>query len=622
MIKPENIYLTINGKRDCLEAFSDLSLTIQMESENICKISLENTGESLVNVDLIELKYKTASFFSRKAVSYSFFKEGLTAVGATGSRNHNDCDFALDPNYLKFTVSDPVNYSWEKKNAFCSEQVAIIQERESKENLLVGFTTAENYFCRIIMNMQNSADSFFTAVIETDGVLLEKKAKIELEKLMTISASDVEELLGFYAQETGRQMKAVQTRNIPTGWCSYYFYYGKETEDDILENARFLAQNKNAIPVEYIQIDDGWQKARGDWLNSKPEKYPHGMQWLANEIIKLGFKPGIWIAPYLIGEETDIFKERKEWLLKDKEGNFLTMGNNFILDVTHPDAFDWITNCFKTIKSWGYSYFKLDFMMTQTCYNAEYYDKSLSRVQAYRKGLQGIRDAVGNEAFVLGGTSLIFPNVGLVNSCRISTDVTPFWSLKGHTPESPAIFNVCRNIINRSYLNQNLWINDPDCLIVREEHKREKYKDIPSLTLEETQMLATAMIMSGGSLFLGDRLQELPEERLKIIKKVISLTDSQKAFPVDRMKREIPRIWFRQGKGSDKNPHLLAFFNWDDFTEEISVSFDELGLSLERDYKVTDVWEEAMLSYSVNDNFLSIKLKAHTCKLAGIYIKG
>jgi alpha-galactosidase len=259
--------------------------------------------------------------------------------------------------------------------------------------------------------------------------------------------------------------------------------------------------------------------------------------------------------------------------------------------------------------------------MTQTCFNAEYHDKSLSRVQAYRKGLQGIRDAVGDDAFLLGGTALIYPNIGLVNSCRISTDVTPYWGLAGHTPESPSIFNVCRNIINRTYQNQNFWINDPDCLIVREKHMREKYKDIPSLTLEETKMLAASMIMSGGSLFLGDRLQNLPEERLKIIQKVLDVSGSQNAFPIDRMKREIPKIWFRKSKGNDIAPHILALFNWDNFPEEISVSLDDLGLPGQKEYEISDFWDEQKIVSSNCNNTFSTKLKAHTCKLIIIHRK-
>ena len=623
MITPENIFITINSKRFAINQLPSLNLIVnKTQSSNadtdVFDLQLENNGSETLQIDNIELHFADNSFFSKKPDSYRFYKEGLTVVGASGARKYGDCDFELDPGFLRFTVSDPESYSWQEKNIFCGEQLGVLSNQQSGENMLFGFVTGKRFFCRIITHLDDSAGVNLRAVIDTESLQIDPESSIKLEKLMIASGNDVEKLLSDYIKETAIQMQAISSPEIPTGWCSFYFYYGQETENDILENARFFAEHKETIPIDYIQIDDGWQKSRGNWLETNPEKYPHGMEWLAKEIKKLGLKPGIWVAPFLISEQTEVYQNHQDWLLRNHNGELLLMGDSYFLDTSHPEALKWLTKCFKIMKSWGYTYFKLDFMMVEICQNAQYYDKSITRIQAYRQGLSTIRETLGDDVFILGGTALITPNVGLINGCRVTTDVTPFWSLKGCTPESPTIFNISRNMINRAYMHQHLWVNDPDCLIVREQHLREKYKDIPSLTLNEIHMLASAMIMSGGALFLGDRMQTLPKKRLEIIHKVFELMNGVAAFPVDRMEREIPRIWFRPGDGTGKKPHLLGVFNWDTSPAIIKVSIKQLQLERQEHCIIKDVWSETTDSNTLVNDCLETHLEAHSCKLLTI----
>lgn len=618
MIGPDSVFITSNGKRSNLDDVPDINLAIDKAalpggSAEILALRLKNRGSAPLAVTAVELVFNQNAFFRDKPDAYRFYKEGLTVVGVAGARGGGDCDFELDPGFLRFTVSNPPDYSCEKSNVFCAEQIGVATNTQTGENLLVGFVTAEKYFCRIVMHMAAGAGVGLSAIIDTDRVVLEPNTEINLETLMLSMGGEAENLLKIYCEETGVRMKARLAQPVPTGWCSYYYYYGQETEADILENARFLSQHRDTMPVEYIQIDDGWQKSRGNWLECNSNKFPHGMAWLAAEISKLGFKPGIWVAPFLVNQDTEIYRQHREWLLRDRAGELLAMGGEYFLDPSHPDARQWLADCFKTMQSWGYRYFKLDFVMVVTCYAAQYHDRNITRVQAYRQGMQAIRAAVGEDAFILGGTALLMPTVGLVDGCRISTDVTPFWCVAGHTPESPAIFNVCRNIINRGYMHQRFWNNDPDCLIVREQHNRKKYAHVPALTLAEVRMLATAMIMSGGALFLGDRMETLSAERLDIIKTVMKLKRRESAYPVDRMENECPQIWFRPGKGSIQDPHLLGLFNWRDKSDEIQVTAERLRLGQGR-YELEGVWtrEQAVLSFK--DPVIR-ELPPHICQL-------
>ena len=67
----------------------------------------------------------------------------------------------------------------------------------------------------------------------------------------------------------------------------------------VLENADFLRERQKELPLRVVQLDDGYQKAYGDWLEHS-DRFPHGVEWLAGEIAARGLVPGIWVAPFTL----------------------------------------------------------------------------------------------------------------------------------------------------------------------------------------------------------------------------------------------------------------------------------------------------------------------------------
>lgn len=618
MNRPTAIHVIAEGERRPESACPHLQLAMEpigdQDDASIFALKLTNQGPSPVPIGAVELTYRETPFLRGPATAFRFYKEGLTAVGVSGSLAATACDVELDPGFLPLTVSDPEHYSWEQPGQLTAEHMGLLSRHDTGEACLLGFVTAHRFCCRILLDARDEACVVLRAIIDTDDLLLAPGETWDLETLMAATGSNHEALLSAYAGELGAQMQARVPAAPVSGWCSYYYYYGQETEEAILENARFIATHRDRCPVDIVQIDDGWQRARGDWMTSHPEKFPHGMAWLAGEITKLGLRPGLWVAPLLVTPGTRVYQDHPEWLLHDRAGDLMTMGDNCFLDPTHPEASAWIGDLFRTFRGWGYDYFKLDFLFVATCHSACYHDQTKGRLEAYRQVLQVIRETVGPDAYVLGGTGLIAANVGLVDSCRVGTDVTPFWSRSDCTPESPAIVNVCRNIINRSYVHGQLWDNDPDCLIVREAHGRAKYAHIPSLTLQETHLLASAILLSGGSLFLGDRLDDLPPERLAIIRQVMALANGRSAIPIDRMECLVPRLWFRRGEGTKQKPHLMGLFNWEDKPAELSVPLERLGLDGTQHWQIHPIWSGQPF-VTMTTTALSTGLPGHACAL-------
>lgn len=86
----------------------------------------------------------------------------------------------------------------------------------------------------------------------------------------------------------------------PMGWNSYCSMNCDPTEKDILEIAKFMADNGYLeAGYEYINVDDGWlEKERNEKgrLVARKDKFPHGMGFLAGRLHHLGFKAGIYLG--------------------------------------------------------------------------------------------------------------------------------------------------------------------------------------------------------------------------------------------------------------------------------------------------------------------------------------
>ena len=112
-------------------------------------------------------------------------------------------------------------------------------------------------------------------------------------------------------------------KNPIKGWCSYYAF-GTEINETIILNQVHALQKNNLSAFEYILLDEGWNNAWGDWLTYDKKKFPSGLKQCAQKIKSLGFKPSIWIAPFLVSPHAAIVKSiliglcvRRVYLSKD-----------------------------------------------------------------------------------------------------------------------------------------------------------------------------------------------------------------------------------------------------------------------------------------------------------------
>ncbi|MFD6167406.1 glycoside hydrolase family 36 protein [Streptomyces coeruleorubidus] len=307
------------------------------------------------------------------------------------------------------------------------------------------------------------------------------------------TGDDIQSVLRDWASGLG----IAAPRPAPTVWCSWYEYFTEVTEDDIHENLR--AMDTLDLPVDVVQIDDGYQRALGDWLTLSGRF--RSRAGIADKIRSRGRRAGIWTAPFLVDPASDLAAEHPDWLVRDTAGGFAHAGRNWghdlrVLDTTHPDAAAYLTEVFTTLRAEGYDYFKTDFLYAGALDGVRHAD--VDPLTAYRSGVRLIRDAIGPDSCLLGCGAPMLPSIGLFDAMRVSPDTAPHRRPEADDYSQPGQDPAEFTGAGRQWQHGRLWINDPDCLMARP-------------AVETRDQWAAHVEATGGLMASSDRLLSLDE---------------------------------------------------------------------------------------------------------------
>ncbi|QQS39211.1 glycosyltransferase [Candidatus Woesebacteria bacterium] len=309
------------------------------------------------------------------------------------------------------------------------------------------------------------------------------------------------------------ETKTIKTGKKPiVGWSSWYAYWWKINEKKIIDQTKWFSQHSE-IPVEFIVIDDGWTRW-GDWENENIKRFPNGVGTVSKKIKKLGFKPGIWLAPFLVDPRSELAKKHPEYLVRYNnklvEGMKVTSFDRFIfpkyiLDIRKKEVRKHLVNSIrKLVINDGFELLKLDYLY------APFFIPGVGMHEAgyyLNKFLLNVKKMYPQVYTIASGCPFA-PALGVVDAMRICPDISiPFID---NIPLVSSIYHKRKlllskgNIKNRANMKKH-WNINTDSYVCRK-----------SLRVNNKILLQFAKEIKhmDSDILLGDDFTRLEKERI------------------------------------------------------------------------------------------------------------
>jgi alpha-galactosidase len=448
-------------------------------------------------------------------------------------------------------------------------------------------------------------------------------AGISSERLMFAIGSDYHAQLENY----GRAIRILHKPPISVvepiiGWWSWTAYYYGITQNTVLTNAAWLAQNLEPLGYRFCFVDEGYQFARGEYATPDRKTFPRGMSFVTHQAENQGLTFGLWVAPFQVSDRSWVYEHHKDWLVHNLEGEPIhigTVGGRFeqlyALDPTNPGAQDYLRSTYRTlVNEWGVRFIKMDFM-DNSAVEGVYYHPNTTALEALRIGLEVIRSTVGDDVILDKDGSFMLTPVGIVNTGRIGQDT-------GHTFGST--HDAATGVAARYYMNRNFYISDPDAFTVSMQVIGDRIwhgNKVP-LTLEEAEDSIALAAVSGGMFEIGDDLPALgaSPDRVALVKNS-DLLDMVRlghaSIPMDLMtyrpEDQQPSIFLLK---ENQRQQILTVFNWTEQTLRHRLLLNTLGLNAKSSYTATDVLRGGRLP--IEGGALVITLPPHSVRMLKI----
>ena len=304
-------------------------------------------------------------------------------------------------------------------------------------------------------------------------------------------------------------------KNTPKifGYTSWYNYYQDINEEILLRDLNALNRQFNLF-----QIDDGYETYVGDWLNVDKNKFPRGLKPIVDAAHEKGFDAGIWLAPFVAEEKSELFQTRKDLFKRDPYGEFVKCGSNwsgfYALDLENPDARAYIKQCLTHYAEMGFDFFKLDFLYAANLV----IDDGTSRSMAAESAYAFLRDCLGDKV-ILGCGATVFNCIDKFNYLRVGPDVSlifdDVWFMRRMHRERISTKVTLQNTVYRSFMSDRLFGNDPDVFLLRDDNIK--------LSQKQRRALLTLNALLGDVLMTSDNVGSYDEDKRKLLSDALEL---------------------------------------------------------------------------------------------------
>lgn len=498
--------------------------------------------------------------------------------------------------------------------------------RATGRALQVGFVTFQRADTNV-SHSYNPADGItaLRAWCDFAGWQLAPGASTPVETFIVAAGDDPYRQLEHWAELAAPRAGARRWEDAPIGWVGWAWvdpFTVERYEEVLLRNLQAVRRRLPGFGVNYVWLSIGNLKDGnpGDWLNWNDELFPHGPAYLAARLRELGFRWGLWCAPFWLvswlEEQVAAFHDA---LLKNPDGSpmvvrpewqFGKAGETpkaqrpcmYALDPSHPKTLAFLRETFAAYRRWGVRYYMIDFLHAgagnvSSFPYASHYDKTLvAGPEVYHTALRVIREAAGDDTYFLSSTGPSIHNAGALDAIRTGSDFGEGRALYPDSYFYPATFVInsgafwtgpavaLQNAATAYYTHRRLYINDSGNVLTVD-------KPLP---LEAARLHATIHALSGGPSMIGDDVDRMAEERLALIKKTLP-RPRDVAVPLDlwdAVHPAHPHVFHRKVLKPWGRFDVVAVYNFGDELLREEVALSRLGLPDDTPYLVWEFWNE------------------------------
>lgn len=515
----------------------DFDIDIQADNDKLKVILLPKKPITILSF-YAEKRYNfsdTSKFFANGFQSWTDTKEfskfekmpGLGLIGKSPFGKKFGLDYVGDYTFVK-----------EEHEAGCFHSHSLAYINNGGKYDFIGSLNDRTGYTILFADMNSNTLRFSK---DLEGIVISSPYEI-LDLFFAQGGYD--EVFDAYFNALG--IKPITDKKIK-GYTSWYNYYQNINQNVILRDLNALTAEKEFVNT--FQVDDGYQTAVGDWLSIDAQKFPNGMKYIADAIHEKGFEAGLWLAPFGAQKTSQLAKNHRDWLIKDKKGRPISVGANwggfYALDIYNEEARSYIKKVFREVLDvWGFDLVKLDFLYAAAI--VPMHGKTRGEI-AY-DSIELLRECVGDKK-ILGCGVQQMPCFGKVDYMRIGADMSLSWphslQRKLMHREDVSTPNAIHNSVYRRGFNGRAFLCDPDVFLLRRTNI--------GFTVQQQKLLAKFIKLFGGVLFMSDNIAEYDKEQLETFRDVLAEDDS-KILAVNEVNDSMFVDYLQNGK-----EHTLRF---------------------------------------------------------------
>ncbi len=386
----------------------------------------------------------------------SFFRQGFGTGGPSGIYpiiNTSQIDKSQAGLWQNWTYDSYLSFGLLNK-----DETIAIGTLDHNDFLLRSTIYNKRHRTRLYDKEEDEGNIFFEAAMQLDQSKIDNEY-IKLPVLHFFTGNKPYETLRELAIKAGIKSQARKNSLTSYHWISKAGSPEDFSLDRLKKQIDFLVNLNPPLNVQTIIINKGYCIA-GDWLEPN-DNWPGGLESAAREIFKHGYRAGVWIAPFMASNKSNLMRKHPDWIIKNSQNQYkieLATENEtfYAIDPANKNVKNYLKTVFRTLRRMGFIFYEMDYLEwgLKDTNLLRMNSNEISSVQIYREALDIIRQEIGYGSLVIANNTAFQPVIGFADIVKPANSCDVGWNDYG-------VKNMIRETYYGQYFNNVLWQNNP-----------------------------------------------------------------------------------------------------------------------------------------------------------------